>query len=119
MGYVKVKALLRNPYLPERSKDVELLADTGGIYTVVLSQELEELKIKPKGKRKFKLADGSIIERDTGIVEIELNGDIAHSTVVFGEKNDSQILGLTTLEELGLQVDPISGQLKPLELLLL
>jgi hypothetical protein len=31
----------------------------------------------------------------------------------------AEVLGVTTLEELGLQVDPVSGELKPLELLLL
>ncbi len=30
-----------------------------------------------------------------------------------------EVLGVTTLEELGLQVDPVSGELKPMELLLL
>lgn len=32
---------------------------------------------------------------------------------------DAEVLGVTTLEELGLQVDPVTGELKPLELLFL
>ena len=37
----------------------------------------------------------------------------------FGEENDTQVLGVTALEELGMQVDPTTGELKPMELLLL
>lgn len=32
---------------------------------------------------------------------------------------DAEVLGVTTLEEFGLQVDLVTGELKPLELLLL
>ncbi len=39
-----------------------------------------------------------------------------HTLVVFG---DEYLLGVVTLEELGLQVDPITGELKPLELFLM
>lgn len=44
---------------------------------------------------------------------------MAYITVVFGEENDTQVLGVTALEELGMQIDPITGELKPMELLLL
>jgi len=35
------------------------------------------------------------------------------------EENAMPLLGVTTLELLGLQVDPVSGELKPLELFML
>lgn len=46
-------------------------------------------------------------------------GRSAYSVVVFGGGLDAEVLGVTSLEELGLQVDPTTGELKPLELLLL
>lgn len=52
-------------------------------------------------------------------MEIEINGQSTYSIVVFGEHSDAEALGVTTLEELGLQVDPTTGELKPVELLLL
>ena len=39
--------------------------------------------------------------------------------MIFAEGSDAEVLGAATLEELGLQVDPVMGELKPLELLLL
>jgi len=118
MGF-KVKVKLRNIHFPELELAAELLADTGAIYTVLRREKLERLRIEPRGKRRFKTADGRISERDIGVSEIEVGGQRTYSTVVFGEESDAEVLGLTTLEELGLQVDPVSGELKPLELLLL
>lgn len=119
MGYVKVKVEVRNIHKPELEDFVELLADTGSIYTILKRERLEKLDVKPRGKRRFKTADGRVIEREVGAAEIEINGQSTYSIVVFGEDFDVEVLGVTTLEELGLQVDPVTGELKPLELLLL
>jgi len=119
MGFVRVKVKIGNPEKPGISRVVELIADTGAIYTVIYKKVLEELGIRKRGKRKFKLADGKVIEREVGIVEIEVKKIVAYTTVVFGEEDDTQVLGVTALEELGMQVDPVTGELKPMELLLL
>lgn len=119
MGYVKVKVKVRNPHMRERERELELLADTGAIYSVIPEMLLEDLKIERRSVRKLKLADGRIIQRHLGIVEVEVKGEVAHSTVVFGQEGDAAVLGVTALEELGLQVDPLTGELKPMELLLL
>jgi len=116
MGYVKVK--IRNIHNPELEAERELLADTGSIYTMIKRNFLEGLQIKPRGKRKFKTADGRLVEREVGAAEIEINGQSTYSIIIF-ENSDAEVLGVTTLEELGLQVDPVTGELKPLELLLL
>ena len=47
------------------------------------------------------------------------DGATAGVTVVFGEQDDPPILGVTALESLGFQVGPVSGELKPSEMLLL
>lgn len=119
MGYVKVKAKIRNIHKPELETATELLVDTGSIYTILRRKLLDTLDVKIRGKRRFKTADGRIIDREVGAVEIEIDGQSAYSVVVFGEELDAEVLGVTTLEELGLQVDPTTGELKPLELLLL
>jgi len=119
MDYVKVKIKVRNIQKPKEEAELELLADTGAIYTIIQRKNLQTLNIEPRGKRRFKTADGRIIEREVGLAEVEIQGQSTHSVIVFGEPKDTQVLGVTTLEELGLQVDPVTGELKPLELLLL
>ncbi|MEM3697348.1 MAG: hypothetical protein QXQ94_07605 [Candidatus Bathyarchaeia archaeon] len=39
--------------------------------------------------------------------------------VIFGEKGDTSILGATSLESLGFQVDPVTKKLKPIEFLMI
>ena len=41
------------------------------------------------------------------------------TNVIFGEDTDNEVLGVTTLEQLGLQIDPVRREIKPLALYLL
>ena len=118
MGYVKIKAKISN-IEKTKSKEIELMADTGAIYTAIPKNILQDLDIKPKGKRKFKMADGKLNEFDIGEAYIEIGEEGVTSVVAFLEENAVPLLGVTTLELLGLQVDPVSGELKPLELFML
>ena len=118
MGYIRVKARVWNVQDPSITREVELLADTGAVYTVLPSSLLREMKVEPIGRRKFRLANNQVIERDVGIVGIEIKGIKTHTTAVFGDEG-VYLLGVVTLEELGLEVDPVKGELKPMELLLM
>ena len=53
-----------------------------------------------------------------GIIGIEIKGIKTHTIAVFGDIG-IYLLGVVTLEELGLEVDPIKGELRPMELLLM
>ncbi|MEM1574712.1 MAG: Retroviral aspartyl protease [Nitrososphaerota archaeon] len=118
MGFVRVRARIWNIEEPKKLREVELLADTGAIYTVLPSSLLKELNVKTIGKRKFKLANNEVVERDIGLIGIEIEDRFTYTIVVFGEESVN-LLGVTTLEELGLEVDPIKGVLRPMELLLM
>ena len=118
MGYVRVRAKIWNVEEPSRCGEVELLADTGAIYTVLPASLLRDLGVKPVGKRRFRLANNQVIERDIGIVGIEIQGIKTHTVAVFGDDN-VYLLGVVTLEELGLEIDPVKGELRPMELLLM
>ena len=49
---------------------------------------------------------------------VEINGDKAPSTVVIGERDDSPLIGVVTLEGMGLMVDPFKRKLRPMRLML-
>ncbi|MGC8912264.1 MAG: retroviral-like aspartic protease family protein [Nitrososphaeria archaeon] len=118
MGFVKVRVKVWNIENPKQSRELELLADTGAIYTVLPSSLLKELGIKAINRRKFKLANNEVVEKDVGLMGVEIEGKFTYTIVVFGEEN-VYLLGVTTLEELGLEVDPVKGVLRPMELLLM
>ena|SRR5579862_2600017 len=121
MGYIRVKALVSNPLDPSRQKEVEVLVDTGAIYSMLPASTLKSLGLTSRSERKFKLASGDQKSFQTGEAYIEIPefGFGATSIVIFGPENSTPLLGVTTLENLGLQADPTSGKLKPMELLLL
>jgi aspartyl protease family protein len=118
MGFVKTKFRIYNPEQREKFAEIEGIVDTGAIYTVINKNILESIDLKPVEKRKFK-AFGGEIEREIGIAEIELMGRKGGITVIFGEDKDYAILGVTALEALGLEVDPIKNTLKEATLLML
>jgi clan AA aspartic protease len=118
VGFLKVKVGLFNPVQPDRVVEVEALVDTGAVYSAVGSDVLEQLGVKPLERRKFR-AFGGFVERDIGEVGVVLMGRRRVVPVVFGEKGDPAILGVTALEIFGLEVDVVRGVLREAELLLL
>ena len=120
MGFVNVKVMLRNSEEPDRKEELEMVVDTGAMYSLVPGHILENIGIRPLERRVFTLANGERIEREFGgaIFEVE-DRRRGHAPVIFGEKEDKCLLGVTALEALGLEVDVATGKLKPMELLLL
>ncbi|MCP8315744.1 MAG: retroviral-like aspartic protease family protein [archaeon] len=101
-----------------KSEQVELLVDTGSTYTWVSNAMLKRLNVEAKTARKFKTIDGRLLERRVGEVIIECMREKATRMVVFAEKGDAEVLGVDALEGLGLEVDPITRQLRKAEALL-
>ena len=117
MDFTQVKVTIINPVSALES-NVDLLVDTGALLTSVPRKILESLEIKPIGKRKLRVYGGQIIEREVAAALIKYGNVKAGVTVLFAEEKDTPVLGATALEALGYQVDPITKQLKPAELLM-
>lgn len=118
MGFVHVQVELESLSATPTRREVELLADTGALYSVVPRHILQELGVKPVERLEFEFADGRTIEREVGEVRFHYDGRRRVSTVIFGKGSDSGLLGVVTMEELGLKVDPVSKQLRPTRMIL-
>ncbi|MEM2194001.1 MAG: hypothetical protein QW803_05985 [Candidatus Methanomethylicia archaeon] len=59
------------------------------------------------------------MERNVGVTVFEYEDTRAGASVIFGEAEDTPVLGATALEALGYQVDPVTKQLKPIGLLMI
>jgi len=118
MGIVRVKGKVYNI---DKTKhvEVEFIVDTGAIYTGVPENLLERIGVRRLSKRKFTLANGSTVYLDVGEGRIEVDGRETVTLIIFLPKDSKPLLGSTTLELLGLEVDPITKRLKETELLLL
>ena len=118
MGLTYIKARISNPANPRKSAELEFLVDSGVAYSVVPATVLKRLGVKPRTKREFILADGSRVERKMGHLLFRLNGNEGASPVIFGQKEDSTLLGVVSLEALGLILDPLKRELRPLPMVL-
>jgi len=118
MGLTVLEVEVGNPANPEVTRKVELLIDSGAIYSVIPSPVLEGLGIKPLVEQEFRLADGSKITRQKGIALFKYGDRIGGADVIFGEAEDSTLLGAFTLEALGLALDPLRRELRPLPMIL-
>ncbi len=118
MGLTFIEADISNPAKPKKHARVEFLIDTGASYSVIPAALLRNLGIKPHSRRTFILADGSKIARRLGDVVFRINGRKGASPVIFGQKDDSVLLGSISLEALGLMIDPLKRQLRPLPMML-
>jgi len=107
-----------NPANPNVTERVELLVDSGAVYSVIPQPVLERLGIKPIATEDFRLADGSKITRKKGIALFRYGDRVGGADVIFGEEGDGQLVGAFTLEGLGLVLDPLRRELKPLPLVL-
>src|SRR5437016_2484687 len=118
MGLTVLEVEVANPSKPETTEKVEFLIDSGAIYSVVPAPVLERLGIRPLMQQEFRLADGSKIVRKKGVAVFRRGERAGGADVIFGEEGDSTLLGALTLEALGLSLDPLRRELKPLPMIL-
>ena len=116
LTFVQVK--VANMSNPRRSRRYRFLVDSGAVYTVLPEAELRKLSIKPTSEEQFTLANGEIFKKAVGNALFEFGGKLRAAPVIFGDEGIF-LLGATTLEALGLILDPIRRQLKPLPMLLM
>lgn len=114
MGMTYVQFQIANPKTTKKFVLQRFLVDSGAIYTVAPSDVLRKLGIQPHSKKVFTLANGETAERKVSDAVFKYRGQQAASPVVFGEKNDSSLLGSVTLESLGFILDPLQRELKTL-----
>lgn len=119
MGMTVVKMKIRKSKDTVQVAEEDFLVDSGAAFTVAPGKVLRQLGIEPEEDEDFYLADGTKITRKTGEAYFELGEKRATSRVVFGEKGDSNLLGTLTLETLGLVLDPLRRELKPMRLTLM
>ncbi len=118
MGITYVQGTVTGPTGKEAS--LEFLVDSGAPYTLLPYQAWQAIELTPDQSMGFRLADGTRVERRLSECLISLPQGQRHTPVVLGEPGDDQpLLGVVTLEELGLMLNPFSRTLEPMRMLLL
>jgi len=114
MGITYIQGQVKGPR--GRQADVKFLIDSGAMYSVLPEAVWKEIGLKPKRKMSFTLADGTTIDRQISEVHLKLTQGEAHTPVILGEENDQALLGVVTLEILGLVFNPFDRTLQPMRM---
>ena len=118
MGLTFVWAQVANPARPGKTVRMKFLVDSGVVYSVVPEKVLQRLGIRPRTVKSFLLADGTDIRRKMAGAMFLFQKEEGLSPVIFGKRGDAALLGTVSLEALGLILDPLQRQLRPLPMLL-
>ncbi|HEV2971205.1 MAG TPA: retroviral-like aspartic protease family protein [Pirellulales bacterium] len=114
MGLTFVEGQVSGP--TGQTRHVNFLVDSGASYTLLPHDVWQQLGLKPKRTLTFTLADGTPVERHVSECHIALAGEEGHTPVVLGEPDDEPLLGLVTLEILGLVLDPFNRTLQAMKM---
>jgi predicted aspartyl protease len=103
---------------PTGKRTLDFLVDSGATYTLLPTDVWQEIGLTPVRSAKFALADGTMMERQISECHIALEAGSGHSPVILGEPGDEALLGVVTLENIGLIFNPFSRTLHPMRLIL-
>ena len=116
MGITYIEGTVRGPRGGE--KQVRFLIDSGATYSLIPQKVWKAIELSPKREHTFTLADGTTITRKVSECYIKLPQGEGHTPVILGEAEDEALLGVVTLEILGLVFDPFRRKLQPMRMLL-
>ena len=111
MGLTSIDGVVTGPTGVTRT--VHFLVDSGARYSLLPLDDWRALGLVPMRRATFVLADGTHIDRDVSECRIALSLGEGHSPVLLGEAGDVALLGVVTLETLGLVLHPFSRTLQP------
>lgn len=114
MGATHVTVTIRNPAEPSREWEGLFLVDTGAADCLVPRGHLEAIGLVLKGQRVYETADGREVKLDVTTADIEFMGDLTAGIIIFGDADAEPLLGVTALESVGVEVDPVNQRLKRL-----
>ena len=116
MGTVKVTIAVGSPR-GRLFEDLEVTVDTGSTYTAVPRELLSRPGVPVERSLTSETADGRVVPVDAGRTTIRLEGLEFPTPVIFAEQGEPSLLGVVTLEEAALAVDPLAGRLIPANVL--
>ena len=118
MGLRFLEIEVGNPSAPEVTERIEFLIDSGAIHSVVPAAVLDRLAIKPLDQQEYRVADGSKVVRKKGVAVFRYGERVGVADAILGEEGDASLLGATTLEALGLALDSLRRELRPIPMML-
>ena len=116
MGITYIEGTARGP--TGKEEPVRFLVDSGATYSLLPTPIWESLGLEPTREQTFALADGTTVQRRISRCYLILPQGEDYSPVILGEPGDEALLGVVTLEIMGLLFHPFSRTLHPMRMML-
>ncbi|MBM3943345.1 MAG: aspartyl protease [SAR202 cluster bacterium] len=116
MGVTYIEGTARGP--SGREAPARFLVDSGATYSLLPTEVWQQLGLEPTREHTFALAGGTMIRRQISRYYLVLPQGEDYTAVILGEPGDEALLGVVTLEILGLVLNPFSRTLHPMRMLL-
>jgi len=96
-------------------QELQFYVDSEMGYSMLKKETWQSLGLQPLREVEFICADGSRIKKPVGecYIELPFEGAHGHTPVILGEEDDHNMLGLLTLEIMGLILDPLTDEIRP------
>jgi clan AA aspartic protease len=114
MGLTFIEGIVTGP--TGKSRSVKFLVDSGASYSLLPLDVWQEIGLESKKKATFTLADGTTTDRHISECHVALADQEGHSPVILGQPGDEPLLGVITLANLGLVLDPFQRTLHAMKL---
>jgi clan AA aspartic protease len=118
MGLTHIVGRVTGPKGAQAS--VKFLVDSGASYTVLPYKVWRAIGLKPTDSVTCTLADGTEVKRKVSDCDIALRQAKGkrQTPVILGAKGDAALLGVVTLEEFRLVLNPFNRKLQPMRMML-
>ena len=116
MGITYIEGQVKGP--TGKEDRVRFLIDSGATYSLLPRTTWQAIELQPKRSMSFTLADGTLLERQVSECHLTLPQGDGHSPVILGEEDDQALLGVVTLEILGLVFNPFNRTLQTMRAML-
>jgi aspartyl protease family protein len=112
-----IDAVIRNPFTG-KAITAKALVDTDATLSVVPRRIAEELQLPVIGRKRAATAKG-VAELDECLGVVEIMGRKAYTHILVSDDVDAVLIGTVTLETLGFEVGPVTGELREAKVYLL
>jgi predicted aspartyl protease len=116
MGITYIDGVARGP--TDKEDAVRFLIDRGATYSLLPTSVWQSIELEPTREQTFTLADGTAIQRRISTCYLMIPQGQDYSPVILGEPGDEALLGVVTLEILGLLFNPFNRTLQPMRMML-
>jgi clan AA aspartic protease len=113
VGIFTVPTTLSNPGDPDRRITLDLIVDTGAVYTMLPAEVVEQLGLETPRERLVMLASREQVTYRVGTVNVRLHGEEWPNLFFEGPPGSLALLGALTLEAFALAPDPVNKRLVP------